>query len=158
MFFKTAALLVLILCYPLSVHALTKAEALQCVNQGINTFLKGGPITHLVDTDYMIARENISASAARVDELLNERARSNKGYYQNVSANVVGVPQAKSNGFFLVAGTVKGEETESLDTVVWKPFKYQYVLWVKKEGDRCRIGVLAIEEVFRLASWVKTNL
>lgn len=147
-----------LLILPIGAQALTKAEAMVCVAQGIDAFLSGKKISHLVDVPYMIQRENLNASEARVKQLLDQASRENVGYYRNVTANVVGVPDAKRGGFYLVAGTVKGEETKELDPVIWKKFSYQYILWARKEGDNCRIGVIAIEEVFRLAGWVKMKL
>ena len=139
--------------------ALTKAEAQECVNQGINTFLAGQSLSNMVDAAYMIEREKISVTKERLAELVNKRARDNLGYYRKVSANVVGQPQAKKGNFFLVAGRVTGEETEKLDPVIWKDFNYNYILWIRKDEDEhCLIGVFAIEEVFRLATWVKANL
>jgi len=141
--------------------ALTKAEAQECVNQGINTFLAGQSLSNMVDAAYMIEREKISVTKERLAELVNKRARENFGYYRKVSANVVGQPQAKRRNFFLVAGKVTGEETERLDPnpIIWKKFNYSYILWIRKDkGGHCLIGVFAIEEVFRLATWVKANL
>ncbi len=138
--------------------ALTKSEALACVTKGVNAFLGGKQISHLVDVPYMITRENINANEARVKQLLDQASKENVGYYQNVTAKVVGQPQAKKGGFFLVAGIVTGEETKSLEDVAWQKFSYQYIIWVRKEDTTCRIGVIAIEEVFRLASWVKSKL
>jgi hypothetical protein len=151
----------LALCFAmvtLPAMALTKAEAMTCVNRGIDAFLGGTRISHMIDVPYMIDREHINATEKKLRSLLDQRARENLGYYRNVTATVVGQPQPKKNDFFLVAGAIKGEETQKLDPVEWKTFSYHYVLWIRKERNHCLIGVLTIEEIFRLAGWVKNNL
>ncbi len=152
-------LIVLLLMFldPSVAHGLEKTTALACVNRGITAFMAGGPIDHLVDIPFLMDREDIKASTAEVADLLNARARENQHYYRNPEVVVVGSPQAKRDGYHLVAGRVRGEARDTLDAP-WKPFQYDYILWVRETEHGCQIGVLAIEEVFRLASWVKQNL
>lgn len=149
--------LLFLLNFPTAALALEKADALTCVNRGIAAFLAGGPIDHLVDIAKMKDRESITAPDAKVAALLNERAAENKDYYRRVSAIVQGVPQAKSDGYFLVAGRVKGQERETKDSP-WTAFDYNYIIWMRPTDEGCLIGVLAIEEVFRLAVWLKQEL
>ena len=74
---------------------------------------------------------------------------------KDVQVNVVGIPQAKSDGFFLIAGNIWGQEKNKSEQ--WTKFRHHYIVWARKDGNQCRIGRLAIEEIFRLGLWVRQN-
>lgn len=149
-------MVVLIFLYGGLAHAYSKTEAQACVNAGMTVFLRGGQVSDMIDIEFMRARERIAVSEERVRELLNQRARENLGWYRNVTITVVGKPQPKKHDYYLVSGYVQGEEKHD-NGVTWLPFKYSYQLWARPGGKSCLIGVLAIEELFRLGGWVKQN-
>ncbi len=145
------------LTLPTPSAALTRQEAQACVDHGVERFLSGEPIDVLIDIPYMIKRERLTASQENVAALINQRAGANLGWYRNVTTTVVGKPQQKSGGFFLISGYVRGDEKDK-GTGRWKKFNYNYIIWARLDGDHCRIGRLTVEEWFRLGSWVKQNI
>ncbi len=150
-------LVIFFLMLPTPSAALTKQEAQTCVNHGIERFFSGEPIDVMIDIPYMIEREKLTASQEHVAALLNQRAMANLGWYRNITATVVGKPQRKSDGFSLISGYVRGDKKDD-DTGRWQTFNYNYIIWARLEGGQCRIGRLAVEEWFRLGSWVKQNV
>ncbi len=145
------------LTLPTASVALTKQEAQACVDHGVERFFSGKPIDVMIDIPYMIEREQLTASQNDVAALLNQRAEANLGWYRNIIATVVGKPQQKSDGFFLISGYVRGDEKDG-NTGRWKQFDYNYIIWARLDDRSCRIGRLAIEEWFRLGSWVRQNI
>ncbi len=136
--------------------AFTKAEALACVNKGVGLFLAGGDVASIIDIDFMIDREKLTADPTTIAGAINAKARENRNQYQNVSAIVTGTgfKLDKSGQFYKVNGTVKAE-IKNIDGK-WEEHPYTYTIWMRKDQP-CLIGVLSIEEIFRLGSWVKEN-
>jgi len=153
--FKLITTFLCIAIIPLPAFAINKEEAMACVQAGVVRFMSGQSISGMVDIPYMISNSRIPATESRVRQLLDQKAFENSNWYKDVQVNVVGIPQAKSDGFFLIAGNIWGQEKNKSEQ--WTKFRHHYIVWARKDGNQCRIGRLAIAEIFRLGLWVRQN-
>lgn len=133
--------------------ALSKVEADRCVSKAVGTFMAGEDVSRYVDIEFLKQREYISADTNTIRKLLKERSLKNKDRFEVTYLKITGQPRDTSNypGWYRMDGRVKGYDNEDK-----KKIDYRFGVWMFEAG--CRIGVLEVEEVFRLGVWVKNNL
>lgn len=146
-------------------ETLSKQQANVCVKQGLTAFFAGKRISGFIDIPFMKEREKIKASNGRIATLLNKRAAENRGWYQLKSKYPVTSTKPTTtkaaSGYTIAYGQIKGLEfiadQNGKKTNKAKKVSYKFTVWIKIEEGRCKFGVIAIEEVFRLGGWVKDN-